>query len=56
MEEDAVLPHSGQETTWWLLEPTRRRAPLEGTKRLGEAFRWGETWYQDRDPTQLKEI
>src|SRR6516165_7257955 len=55
--EEAEFVATGQDTTWWLLEPASE-ATLEGTKRLGEAFGWGETWYQDpgRVPTQLKDI
>jgi hypothetical protein len=55
--EEAQFVAAGQETTWWVLEPASE-VTLEGTKRLGEAFGWGQAWYQDpgRVPTQLKEI
>jgi hypothetical protein len=55
--EEAQFVATGQETTWWLMEPASE-VTLEATKRLGEAFGWGEMWYQDpgRVPTQLKEI
>jgi hypothetical protein len=55
--EEAQFVATGQETTWWVLEPASD-ATLEGTKRLGEAFGWGQTWYQDsgRVPTQLKDV
>ena len=55
--EETQFVATGQETTWWVLEPASD-ATLDGTKKLGEAFGWGQTWYQDpgRVPTQLKEV
>jgi hypothetical protein len=55
--EELQFVAKGQETTWWLLEPASEPT-LEQTKKLGEAFGWGEAWYQDAGqvPEQLKVV
>ena len=55
--EETDFAARGQQTAWWLLEPTND-ITLDETRKLGVAFGWGAEWYQNSGgvPEQLKEL